>query len=163
LLRRVVSPVAVQQGDVVSALQRVFRTIMQATLSDNAIASRELGFISASDVILAPEENILTTAKRIALQLANSGYAPSRRDDKPIYAMGAQGQVHLQQTIAALTGHDVVIAKHLAHVLCGGDHAQPQWVSEDAILQLERQAFAALLAEPATQDRIRAVLERRRT
>lgn len=88
-----------------SALQRVFRTIMQATLSDNAIASRELGFISASDLILAPEENVLTTAKRIAIELANSGYTPPRRDDKPIYAIGVQGQAHLQQTIVALTGH----------------------------------------------------------
>lgn len=162
LLRRVVSPVAMQQGDVISALRHIFRTILQAMLSDNAIAARELGFIAASDTILTPEENSLEAAKRIAIQLADGGYSPPRREDKSIYATGAQGQAQLQQEMAALTGHDVVIANHLAQVLCGGNHAQPQWVSEDALLQRERQAFAALLAEPNTQARIRAVLERKR-
>lgn len=136
---------------------------MQATLSENAIAARELGFVSANDTILSPDDHILAAAKRKAIELADSGYTPPRRDDKCIYAMGAQGKALLQTEIAALTGHDVVIAHHLAHVLCSS-HSPTTAVDSRRRHRaaLERQSLAALLAEPATQVRIRAVLERRR-
>jgi 3-hydroxyacyl-CoA dehydrogenase len=58
-----------------------------------------------------------------------------------------------------ISGHDALIARKLAHVLAGGDLTQPTWVTEDYLLDLEREAFLSLLTEPKTQDRISYMLK----
>jgi 3-hydroxyacyl-CoA dehydrogenase len=61
-----------------------------------------------------------------------------------------------------ISEHDALIARKLAHVLCGGDLSAPQWVTEQYILDLEREAFLSLLGEPKTQERIAYMLKTRK-
>ena len=63
------------------------------------------------------------------------------------------------QRAGYISQHDALIARKLAHVLCGGDLSAPQWVSEQYILDLERAAFVELMQEPKTQERIAAMLQ----
>ena len=166
LLRRNVSPHALpgQSVDVMPYLLGVFETILHAKISEDAQVAQARGFIKPSDTIVMNDEHVLGTAKHAAIALAEAGYSAPHRSDKSIYAVGSRGKAVLLSNIEQLrwgkfiTDHDALIARQLAHVLCGGDLSAAQWVTEDYILQLEREAFAALLTEPKTQARIAHML-----
>jgi 3-hydroxyacyl-CoA dehydrogenase len=96
------------------------------------------------------------------LDLAD-GYRPPAREAS-VYAAGLPALAALEIGVQTLqwagqaSEHDGVIARHLARVLCGGELSQPQWVHEEHILGLEREAFLALLHEPKTMERIQGLL-----
>jgi 3-hydroxyacyl-CoA dehydrogenase len=81
-----------------------------------------------------------------------------------VYAAGLPTLAALEMGVQTLqwagqaSEHDGVIARQLAGVLCGGELSLPQWVGEQHILDLEREAFLALLHEPKTMERIQAML-----
>jgi 3-hydroxyacyl-CoA dehydrogenase len=166
LLRRVVSPHIT--SDSVNALpyvQKVFETIAYAKVSESAAQARELGFLVKEDQIVLNDLNLLGAAKRIALEMADAGYTPPHREDKPIYALGKRGKAAMFTAVENLRwgGHiseyDAYMAKLLANVLSGGDLSAPQWVSEKHIMDLERAAFTEVVQQPKTQDRIAHVLK----
>ena len=167
LLRRVVSPVmaADPRVDPLPFLQKVFETIGYARVSESATQARALGFLGSQDVIVANDEDLIGHAKRVALDLADTGYVPPDRHAASVYAAGARGKAAMLLAIEQLrwgkfiSAHDALIARKLAHVLAGGDLTQPTWVTEDYILDLEREAFLSLLTEPKTQDRISYMLK----
>ncbi len=167
LLRRVVSPVmtADPRVDPLPFLQKVFEAIGFAKVSESAAQARALGFMGANDVIVANDEDLIGHAKRVALDLADSGYAPPDRHAPSVYAAGARGKAAMLLAVEQLrwgkfiSAHDALIARKLAHVLAGGDLTQPTWVTEDYLLDLEREAFVSLLTEPKTQDRISYMLK----
>ena len=167
LLRRVVSPplAADPRVDPLPFLQKVFETIGYAKVSESAAQARALGFLGAHDVIVANDEDLIGHAKRIALDLADSGYVAPDRKAASVYAAGARGKAAMLLAIEQLrwgkfiSSHDALIARRLAHVLAGGDLTQPTWVTEDYLLDLEREAFLSLLTEPKTQDRISYMLK----
>jgi 3-hydroxyacyl-CoA dehydrogenase len=111
------------------------------------------------------DDFLLGMAKQKAIQLAESHYVAPNRNDKSVWAAGRKGKAVLFATVDQLrwgkfiSAHDALIAKKLAHVLCGGDLSSPQWVIEDYILELEREAFASLLGETKTQERITHMLK----
>jgi 3-hydroxyacyl-CoA dehydrogenase len=105
----------------------------------------------------------LHEAKRMVLEMAESGYRPPMRG-KEIWAMGASGLAALEVMIWGMkearyaSEHDALVAGKVAFALCGGKLSKPQWVDPQYILDLEREAFLSLLGEQKTIDRIRHML-----
>jgi 3-hydroxyacyl-CoA dehydrogenase len=164
LLRRLVSP-AMRAGDGAPALpfvRRVFETTGLARVATSAVEARELGFLDEDDVVVVNADHLLAAAKREVLDLAD-GYRPPAREAS-VYAAGLPVLAALEIGVQTLqwagqaSEHDGVIARHLARVLCGGELSQPQWVHEEHVLGLEREAFLALLHEPKTMERIQGLL-----
>ncbi len=167
MLRRNVSPhlAADERVDALPYLQKLFETIGFAKVSESALQARQLGFLSDQDLIVANDEHVLGVAKQVALDLAEQGYTPPDRKAKSIYALGQRGKAAMQLAIQQfrwggyISEYDAVIAGRLAHVLCGGDLSSPAWVTEDYLLDLEREAALWLLQQPKTQERIMSILK----
>jgi 3-hydroxyacyl-CoA dehydrogenase len=164
LLRRVVAPAmrAAPDAPALPFVQRVFETIGLAKVATSAVEARELGFLSEHDVIVLDADHQLAAAKREVLDLADAYTPPAR--EASVYAAGRTTLAALELGVQTLqwagqaSEHDGVVARHLARVLCGGELSLGQWVSEQHILDLERDAFLALLREPKTMERIQGFL-----
>jgi 3-hydroxyacyl-CoA dehydrogenase len=166
LLRRNVSPhITSDSVNALPYLQKVFETIAYAKVSESAESARELGFLVREDRVIVNDEHLLDSAKRMAIDLADAGYRPPARDAKTIYAIGKKGKAAMSTAIDTLrwgkhiSDYDAFMARTLAHVLCGGDLSQPQWVTEQHILDLEREAFITLVQQPKSQERIAHMLK----
>jgi 3-hydroxyacyl-CoA dehydrogenase len=165
LLRRVVSPAmrAAPDAPPLPFVQRVFETIGLAKVATSAVEARELGFLEEHDVIVLDAHHQLAAAKREVLDLSDA-YQPPAREDATVYAAGRPVLAALELAVQTLQWagqagpHDGVVARQLARVLCGGELSLGQWVPEQHILDLEREAFLALLREPRTMERIQAFL-----
>ena len=165
LLRRIVTPVMRTQGaNPQPYVSRVFQAISQAKVSASAFEAQSLGFLSESDRIVFNREHLLSEAKREVLRMVEDGYrAPLPA--KNIYAIGRDGLAMLKIVINGMrngnyvSDYDTVIARHLANALAGADLTLGQWVSEQYILDLEREAFVALLKQPQTMERIWSFLQ----
>jgi 3-hydroxyacyl-CoA dehydrogenase len=165
LLRRVVSPAmrAAPDAPPLPFVQRVFETIGLAKVATSAVEARELGFLEEHDVIVLDADHQLAAARREVLDLADA-YQPPAREDATVYAAGRPVLAALELAVQTLQWagqagpHDGVVARQLARVLCGGELSLGQWVPEQHILDLEREAFLALLREPKTMERIQAFL-----
>jgi len=143
-------------------VNRIFETIGTAKVSTSAHHAKRLGLLREQDRIIINRDLQLQEAKRLALQLAEAGYAPPERrrmrvvgrDGKAVLKMGAR-QMRLGGYIS---DHDLKIADKLAHVLSGGDVPYGTLVSEPYMLDLEREAFLSLCGEPKTQQRMQHML-----
>jgi 3-hydroxyacyl-CoA dehydrogenase len=164
LLRRIIAPHVKDGVDVLPYVQQVFETIAFAKVSESGPHAREMGFLHVSDQIVMNDEHLLGEAKQAALDLAEDYRAPNPNDN-PIYVLGRRGKAAMLTAIKQMewgrfiSDHDAKIARKLAHVLAGGDLSAPQWVSEQYILDLEREAFVSLMGEPKTQERIAHTLQ----
>lgn len=160
LLRRLVSPHVTAGVDVLPYLQKVFETIAFAKVSESGPQARTLGFLDDADLVVMNDDELIGYAKQQALDLAELGYSAPNRSDTTIYVTGRRGKAAMLTAIKQLewgrfiSEHDALIARKLAHVLSGGDLSTPQWVSEQYILDLEREAFVSLMGETKTQERI---------
>ncbi|HEX2373819.1 MAG TPA: 3-hydroxyacyl-CoA dehydrogenase/enoyl-CoA hydratase family protein, partial [Actinomycetota bacterium] len=164
LLRRIVAPAmrAAPDAPALPFVQRVFETIGLAKVATSAVEARELGFLEEHDVVVLDADHQLAAAKREVLDLADSYVPPAR--EASVYAAGLPVLAALEMGVQTLqwagqaSEHDGVVARHLARVLCGGELSLGQWVTEQHILDLERDAFLALLGEPRTMERIQGFL-----
>ena len=164
LLKRVVSPAMKRaDSDPLPFLGKVFESIAMAKVSASALQAQEMGFLTESDRIIMKGEHVLAEAKREVLALAAAGYAPAPRT-KSIYALGQRGIAALSIMVQSMrwgdfiSDYDMFIAKKIAYVLSGGDLSAPQWVDEQYILDLEREAFLSLLGQEKTIERIKHLL-----
>ena len=145
-----------EEADPFEGVKRAFKLIAMATTSTSALDARRLGFLRDRDRITMNRDRLLADAKRAVLDLGDGYVAPPPRT---ITALGAEGLGNLHYAAWAMheggyaSEHDVRIAHALAYVLCGGDGA-PRQVTEQDILDLEREAFLELLGTKETQDRI---------
>ncbi|MBV9608602.1 MAG: enoyl-CoA hydratase/isomerase family protein, partial [Acidobacteria bacterium] len=165
LLRAVDSAQAVRpdgRGESVEfmeALKRTFETIAMAKVSMSANEARGLGFLLDRDEIIMNRDRLLGDAKTRALELVHAGYKPpAPRTDIPapgenILATLKLG-VHLMRQGEYISDHEVKIGNKVAEVLCGGAVSPGTPVSEQYILDLEREAFKSLSGERKTQERI---------
>jgi 3-hydroxyacyl-CoA dehydrogenase len=168
LVRRIVSPAvrAAPDTPVLPFVQRVFETIGLAKVATSAVEARELGFLEEHDVVVLNPDHQLAAAKREVLDLADSYVPPAR--EASVYAAGLPVLAALEMGVQTLqwagqaSEHDGVVARHLARVLCGGELSLGQWVGEQHLLDLEREAFLALLKEPKTMERIQGFLMTRK-
>lgn len=167
MMRRLLGPVMqTENADVLPHLQRVFELIALAKVSESAEQAREMGFLRDSDRIVMNQDHLLAEAKRTALQMAAAGYRPEPGDG--VWAAGRDALADLKMMVWSMVDggyaseYDGVLARKLARVLTGGDLTEPGWVPEQYILDLEREAFIELAAEPKTQERMWHMLQHRK-
>src|SRR4029079_11203603 len=139
-------------------MKKAFETVAMAKGSTSAEEGRALGFLHESDEITMNRDRVLTDAKNKALDLARSYRPPVMRTDVPapgesILATLKLG-VHLMRQGEYISDHEVKIGTKVAEVLCGGNLSPGSPVSEQYILDLEREAFKSLCGERKTQERI---------
>ena len=155
-----------QAGDIeLNNFRDRFLTIGQAKVSTSAYEAFELGYLKKwRDVVVISRNRLLAEAKRHCLLLAEEGYVqPVKRKD--IRVLGKQalglGYVGANSMYSGhyISEHDVKISQKLAYVMAGGDLSQPSTVSEDYLLNLEREAFISLCAERKTLERIQSILK----
>jgi 3-hydroxyacyl-CoA dehydrogenase len=150
--------------EMMEAMKRAFETVALAKVSTSAFEARGLGFLNRGDQITMNRERVLSDAKARALELARSGYrAPVPRTDLPapgenILATLKLG-VHLMRQGDFISDHEVKIATKVAEVLCGGALTPGTPISEQYLLDLEREAFKSLCGERKTQERIQFTLK----
>ena len=154
--------------EVMEAMKKNFETIAMAKVSTSAAEARNLGFLSQADVVTMNRERLVTDAKRRALELVKEGYsAPVMRTDVPapgesILATLKLG-VHLMRQGEYISDHEVKIGNKVAEVICGGNITPGMPVSEQYLLDLEREAFKSLCGEKKTQERIQYTLKTGKT
>jgi 3-hydroxyacyl-CoA dehydrogenase len=150
------------EGDPFLHIERVFNLIASAKNSGSAEVARRMGLLRDTDGISLNADRLLYEAKDRALDLANAGYAPPVK--RGIRVLGAEAlarlrmPIHWQYRAGALTEHDCLIADRIAFVLSGGNLPYAQEVSEEYLLQLEREGLIALAHEPKTVARMRYLL-----
>jgi len=156
---------SIDAGDVeLNALQNAFMNVAMAKVATSAEEAREMGILRPSDGISINRDRQIADAKAAALRLFEEGYTmPKQREDIKV-----QGKTGIALFMAGVSGmkmanyiseHDKKIAEKIAYVMCGGDLSYPQEVSEQYLLDLEREAFLSLLAEKKTLERIQSVLQ----
>jgi 3-hydroxyacyl-CoA dehydrogenase len=164
MLRRIVNPVMrVENADVLAPLQRAFLQMGQAKVATSAEEARSMNILGPADRIVLNRDHLLTEAKKEVLHMIASGYKPPAPE--LIYAAGrdALAAIRIGAWMFAeggyITQYDHHIAGKLAYVMCGGELTRPQWVSEQYILDLEREAILSLFGEERTQARMWNILQ----
>jgi 3-hydroxyacyl-CoA dehydrogenase len=146
-------------ADARRAVQAAFETIGYGRVSASAADARRLGYLRDADGVTMNRERVIARAKGDVLALVDAGYRPVRRQPAvPVggasaYAALSVG-VHLAHQSGHITDHDALIGRKLAWVLSGGDLPHASSVSEDYLLDLEREAFLSLCGEEKTLERI---------
>jgi 3-hydroxyacyl-CoA dehydrogenase len=149
-------------ADVLPFVQRVFETIGFATVSTSGPDARRLGYLRAGDAITMNRERLIADAKTLALSLVG-GYVPPQPRLIPVGGPNVLAAlklgVHLAWRAGRISEHDALIGRKLAWILAGGDIPAPAAVSEQHLLDLEREAFLSLCGERNTQERIAHTLK----
>jgi 3-hydroxyacyl-CoA dehydrogenase len=146
-------------------LKNRFLTIATAKVATSAQEAFELGiYRKGHDEVVMNQSRRVVEAKRSVIELADSGYVmPVQRKDVKVLGRSALGAlyagIHGMWRAGYATDHDVTVAKKLAYVMCGGDLSEPTLVSEQYLLDLEREAFLSLCGEKKTLERIQSVLK----
>ena len=150
--------------EIFEALKKNFETIAMAKVSTSAAEARSMGFFKPSDAITLNRERLLTDAKTKVRAIADAGYsAPTPRTDIP--APGESVLATLKLAVWTMregqyiSDHDVKIANWVAYALCGGKVTPGTPVTEQYLLDLEREAFLSLCGEKKTQERIAFTLK----
>jgi 3-hydroxyacyl-CoA dehydrogenase len=163
-MRRLVNPaMKTDMAEVFPHLQRAFLQIGQAKVATSAEEARGMGILGPQDRIVINREHLLTEAKREVMHMSAAGYKPPAPE--LIYAAGRD--MYGAMKIGAwsfkegkyITDYDAHIATKLAYIMAGGELSKPQWVSEQYILDLEREAFLSLCGEEKTQARMWSLLQ----
>jgi 3-hydroxyacyl-CoA dehydrogenase len=146
-------------------LKNRFLSIATAKVATSAQEGFNLGiYRKGQDRIVMNQNRRVSEAKSLALYRLEQGYvAPTPRSDIRVLGRSALGAlyagIHGMRTAGYATEHDSVVAKKLAYVMCGGDLSEPTLVSEQYLLDLEREAFLSLCGEKKTLERIQSVLK----
>jgi 3-hydroxyacyl-CoA dehydrogenase len=149
--------------DAFAAVTQVFKNIAMVKVSTSAEESKAFGYFRGSDGVSFDRARQLWETKQRALGLANSGYHPPA--PRAYKLPGESGVATLQMLVNTLvhggyaTEHDAKVAMKLANVLCGGRSGGAHPVTEDQILELEREAFISLCGEPLSQARMQYMLQ----
>ena len=157
-------PKGADDADPFPFVKRAFETIALAKVATSAEEARALGFLSAEDSISMNQDRLLADAKKEVLARAATGYvAPQPRTD--ILALGQTALatlklgIHQMKRAGYISDHDAEIGTQLARILTGGDLNHPTRVSEQYLLELEREAFLSLIGTRKTQERMAHMLK----
>jgi 3-hydroxyacyl-CoA dehydrogenase len=147
-------------------VHHLFETIAMGKVSTSGHDTRRLGFMRETDRVILNQDYRVYEAKQAVLALDREGYVPQQ--ESRIRALGDNGRAVMQMTAYTMrrggyiSDHDYLIASKLAHVLAGGSVPEGTLVSEQFVLDLEREAFLSLCGEPKTQQRIEHMLKTRK-
>jgi 3-hydroxyacyl-CoA dehydrogenase len=163
-MRRIINPaVKVDNAEPFPYIQKVFMQIGQAKVATSAEEARGMGILNPQDRVVANREHLLTEAKQEAMHLVAAGYKPPAPE--LVYAAGRDmfGAMKIGAWTFKegnyITEYDSHVATKLAQVMAGGELTRPTWVSEQFILDLEREAFLSLCGEEKTQARMWNLLQ----
>jgi len=157
--------------DLFHALKPVFEALAMAKVGTSAEECRDLGFLRREDGVSMNRDRLVADAKEAALSLVRNGYKPPAASWQEgaqttqikvlgeQFLAGAKMAIHLLLRGGYATEHDAHVARKLANILAGGPLSAPQLVSEQYILDLEREAFVSLCGEKKTQERIAHTLK----
>ena len=146
-------------------LQKRFLTIGTAKVSTSAFEGYDLGILRKGiDEISMNQSRRIADAKQSVIEIFDNGYTmPIQRTDIKVLGRSVLGTLYagINGMFRGnyITDHDVKIAKKLAYVMCGGDLSEPTLVSEQYLLNLEREAFLSLCGERKTLERLQSVLK----
>jgi 3-hydroxyacyl-CoA dehydrogenase len=163
LLRRVLNP-AMRTDNAIAYpyLERIFRQIGMGRVATSAEEARQAGFLGPDDRIVMNRAHLIAEAKREVLHMVASSYRPPQPE--LIYAAGRDGLAALEVGIQMfkegnyITEYETVLAGKLVNIMCGGKLSKPTWVTEQYIMDLEREAFLSLSGEEKTQERMMHLL-----
>jgi len=147
-----------------NVLQEYFMTVAMAKVATSAYEAFDMGVLQkGKDIVVVNKDRQIAEAKKQALLLAEAGYTqPIRRTDVKVLGKQALGMflVGTDQMVAGkyISEHDQKIANKLAYVMAGGDLSEPTLVSEQYLLDIEREAFLSLCTERKTLERIQFML-----
>ncbi|QHA37459.1 3-hydroxyacyl-CoA dehydrogenase [Rossellomorea marisflavi] len=148
--------------DLQKVANKVFETIAMAKVSTSGDEARENNFLNKRDGVSVNQDHQLYDAKQAVLALHQTGYRAPQRKKVPVVGetgygtllLGAQAMLHS----GYISEHDLKIAKKLAYVIAGGKVPFGTEVDEQYLLDLEREAFLSLVAEPKSQQRMQHML-----
>jgi 3-hydroxyacyl-CoA dehydrogenase len=150
--------------DFLPPIQRAFEAIGFAKVSTSALDAQRLGYLRSVDAVTMNRERLIADAKAKALQRVAEGYQPPA----PRTAIPVGGEavlaplklgIHLAWRAGRISDHDALIGRKLAAIMAGGALPHPSTVTEQHLLDLEREAFLSLVAERKTQERIQHTLK----
>jgi 3-hydroxyacyl-CoA dehydrogenase len=157
--------------DLFHAMKPVFETIAMAKVGTSAEECRELGYLRREDGISMNRDRLVGDAKEAALALVRGGYRPKAANWQDgaqttqikvlgeQFLSGAKLAIHMLQRGGYVTDYDAHVGRKLGTILAGGALTSPQFVSEQYVLDLEREAFVSLCGEKKTQERIAHTLK----
>ncbi len=157
--------------DLFHALKPVFEALAMAKVGTSAEECRDLGFLRREDGVSMNRDRLVADAKEAALALVRGGYKPPAASWQEgaqttqikvlgeQFLSGAKMMIHLLVRGGYASEHDAHVARKLANILAGGPLSAPQVVSEQYVLDLEREAFVSLCGEKKTQERIAHTLK----
>ena len=164
MVARAVDDLPSPQTDLLPFAQRVFETIGFAKVSTSAADARRLGFLDDADQITMNRDRLMEDAKAYAIERAREGY--QRRQPRAAIPVGGESVlaalklgVHLAWRAGRISDHDAVVGRALATVIAGGALPHQTTVSEQYLLDLERDAFLKLCGERKTLERIQHTLK----
>jgi 3-hydroxyacyl-CoA dehydrogenase len=165
MARRLVSPPLHTAPDTppLPFLQKAFEQIALAKTATSAQEAKEMVFLTEHDRIVMNADHLISAAKREVEDLSD-GYTPPEHGNN-VYASARSARAALQMGVKTMQwGHyasdyDGTIAAHVARILTGGNLSLPQWVPEEYLLKLEKEAFLDLLKQDKTHERIEALLK----
>jgi 3-hydroxyacyl-CoA dehydrogenase len=146
-------------------LKNRFLSIATAKVATSAFEGFDIGiYRKGLDEVVMNQGRRIAEAKKSVIEIYDSGYSmPVQRKDVKVLGQSALGALYAgingMWRANYATDHDVVVAKKLAYVMCGGDLSEPSLVSEQYLLDLEREAFLSLCGEKKTLERIQSVLK----
>jgi 3-hydroxyacyl-CoA dehydrogenase len=151
-------------NDFLPGIQRAFETIGFGRTSTSGPDAQRLGYLRAVDGISMNAERLIADAKRRALERVAEGYQPPvRRAAIPVGGDAVLAPlklgVHLALRAGRISGHDALIGRKLATIMAGGTLPHPTTVTEQQLLDLEREAFMSLVGERKTLERIQHTLK----
>ena len=164
MLARAVESVQDPKANLLPFVQPVFETIGFGKVSSSAAHARELGYLRPADGVTMNRERLMSDAKSVALEQVRLGYCPPvRRTAIPVGGEAVLAPlklgVHLAWRAGRISDYDAHIGRTLAHILAGGALPHQTMVSEQYLLDLEREAFLQLCGERKTLERIQYTLK----
>jgi len=157
--------------DLFHAMKPVFQAIAMAKVGTSAEECRQLGFLRRDDGISMNRDRLVADAKEAALSLVRAGYKPAAASWQEgaqttqvkvlgkQFLAGAKLMIHMMVRGGYISEYDAHVGRKLANILAGGPLTAPQLVSEQYVLDLEREAFVSLCGEKKTQERIAHTLK----
>jgi 3-hydroxyacyl-CoA dehydrogenase len=164
MVARAAAAMAPGSNDFLPPIQRAFETMAFARVSTSAADAGRLGYLRDVDAVTMNRDRLIADAKARALQRVADGY--QRPAPRQSIAVGGDTVlaplklgIHLARRSARISDHDALIGLKLATIMAGGALPNPTSVSEQRLLDLEREAFLSLIAEPKTLERIQHTLK----
>ena len=150
-------------ADLLKFLTDGFTNAAMAKVGTSALESRKLGYLLWSDIVVPHKDELLHVATAQVHAMAEAGWRAPARTPFPVAGRNAlatiRGQLTNMRDGGFISAHDLHISMQIAEVLCGGDLDAGLMVTEEYLMQMERERFCALLDHPKTQERIMGMLQ----